>query len=188
MKTPSRKFTVEFKSARRRQKGPTNSIWGETDFEALAREAKVIAPHLFNSTEATAAHGRDERPPVDPNPRFEVDNTGKDAEPPVASTDNPEVKASTLHEPSPQASDAVVEIQEAPPISQRRARPKRQKRLEFTPIDVHEDKTGQTLERLISSDELAALEVENRRLKNLLAARLREQNLQLNKMLERFRT
>ncbi|MCY1234760.1 hypothetical protein D9M72_473510 [compost metagenome] len=37
-------------------------------------------------------------------------------------------------------------------------------------------------------DELAVLEVENRRLKGLLAQRLQQENVQLRKMLERFET
>lgn len=37
-----------------------------------------------------------------------------------------------------------------------------------------------------SYDELTSLEEENRRLKLLLATQLRQQNLQLRKMLERF--
>lgn len=185
---PPRKFTVEFKSARRRQKGPTNSIWGETDFKALAHEVKLMAPHLFNSTEATATPSKNDRPPVDPNRGSEVDQTVSVelVQAPVASGDSPEVKASKLPEPSPPASDAIVQLPDAPPVLQPRLRPNRRKRGGDVSVSVHQNKPAQTFERPISSDELAALEAENQRLRSLLAATLRAQNLQLKKMLERF--
>ena len=40
MKTPQRKFVVEFKSPRRQSKTRTNSIWGDTDLKAFAREVE----------------------------------------------------------------------------------------------------------------------------------------------------
>jgi len=52
----------------------------------------------------------------------------------------------------------------------------------------YEDRRAQpgTADNPISDDELAALDADNKRLKRLLAERLRAQNLRLKKMLERF--
>lgn len=55
MKTPQRKFVVEFKSGRRQTKARTNSIWGDADLKALVREVEDKAPHLLNSNGAPGA-------------------------------------------------------------------------------------------------------------------------------------
>ncbi|MGB3812559.1 MAG: hypothetical protein WA950_04975 [Shinella sp.] len=50
-----RSFVVERKSSRRRQKAQASSIWGDTDFKALARDAEVHAPHVFEEQQQSAA-------------------------------------------------------------------------------------------------------------------------------------
>lgn len=51
-----RSFVVERKSSRRRQKaGATPSIWGDTDFKALAREVEVHVPQVFEEQQTSAA-------------------------------------------------------------------------------------------------------------------------------------
>ncbi|WP_033058209.1 hypothetical protein [Sinorhizobium arboris] len=194
MKAPPRKFIVEFKSPRRQQKGRTNSMWGETDFKALTREVEEIAPHLFNSTEATATPKADHHPPVEPNGGIAVENLGS-AEVGRAATNSAEtveVEVSELQERRRLAADAVVRSEDAPPVSQPRRSSKggvSRKRPERISVDVREDETGQAkaAEGPISFDELAALDLENQRLKGLLARRIHAENLQLKKMLERFK-
>jgi hypothetical protein len=44
-----RSFVVERKSSRRRPKAETSSIWGDTDFKALARAAEAEAPNIFKA-------------------------------------------------------------------------------------------------------------------------------------------
>ncbi|MBP2238893.1 hypothetical protein J2Z31_005434 [Sinorhizobium kostiense] len=193
MKAPPRKFIVEFKSARRQQTGRTNSIWGKTDFKALTREAEEIAPHLFNSTEATATPKADNRPPVEPNGGIAVEDLGN-AEVGRAAINSVETVGVEVSEPQERrrlAADAVVRSEDAPPVSQPLRSSKggvSRKRRERISVDVREDETGQAkaAEGPISFDELAALDLENQRLKGLLARRIYAENLQLKKMLERF--
>ena len=44
-----RSFVVERKSSRRRPKAEASSIWGDTDFKALARAAEAEAPNIFTA-------------------------------------------------------------------------------------------------------------------------------------------
>ncbi len=44
-----RSFVVERKSSRRRPKAEASSIWGDTDFKALARAAEAEAPNIFKA-------------------------------------------------------------------------------------------------------------------------------------------
>ncbi|MBB4189060.1 hypothetical protein GGE07_005740 [Sinorhizobium terangae] len=194
MKTPPRKFIVEFKSARRQQKGRTNSMWGETDFKALNREVEEMAPHLFSSTEATAMPKADPSPPIEPIDGIADKDPGnvEIGQAAINSAEPVEVEVSKLQEGRRSAADAVVQLEDAPPVSQPRKSSKSDvshKRPEPISVDVHEDKTGhaKAVERSISFDELAALEAENQRLKALLAARIHAENLQLKRMLERFK-
>lgn len=66
MRTPQRSFVVEFKSGRRPPKAGTNSIWGDTDLKAVAREVEDEASHLFRSNEvpSTPDAGGDVLPDV----------------------------------------------------------------------------------------------------------------------------
>lgn len=57
-----RSFVVERKSSRRRQKAQASSIWGDTDFKALARDAEVHAPHVFEEQQQPA--GAPEAAPI----------------------------------------------------------------------------------------------------------------------------
>lgn len=60
-----RSFVVERKSSRRRQKaGATPSIWGDTDFKALAREVEVHVPQVFEEQQ-TSAEPTIAAPPVE---------------------------------------------------------------------------------------------------------------------------
>ncbi|WP_192933439.1 hypothetical protein, partial [Sinorhizobium meliloti] len=108
-----------------------------------------------------------------------------------------EVEISKLHEANDPA-EVVVQVEESQPAPQRRLTPtgtpqKRAKRasdqtIVRKPEVEYEDRRAQpgTADNPISDDELAALDADNKRLKRLLAERLRAQNLRLKKMLERF--
>ncbi|WP_425336195.1 hypothetical protein [Sinorhizobium numidicum] len=196
MKTP-RSFIVEFKPGRRQPKGRPNSIWGETDFKALAREVKEKAPHLFNSTETSPTpdigEGSQADPSAGPVARDAGDFDG--ARRPVASGDSVEAEVSKQHRDNPPAGNAAVDRQgssEVPPpgtpsrsgISRRRER-----YTTYISMGVHQDESEQTkpVEHAISLEEVAALDAENKRLKSLLAEQIRAENLELKKMLERFK-
>jgi hypothetical protein len=192
MKTPQRRFVVEFKSGRRQPKAQTNSIWGDTDLEALSREVEDTAPHLFNSNEGPGTIDSDATRPADP---LNAESVRADdvyvARAAIAFANGVEVGVSK-HNEANHTAEAVVQVQESQPPSAGTPR-KRAKRAAAQTITHnskldHEGRRAETrpIENPISLDELAALEVENKRLKRLLAEQLRAQNLRLKKMLERF--
>ncbi|WOS65593.1 hypothetical protein [Sinorhizobium fredii] len=200
MKTPQRRFVVEFKSGRRPPKAQTNSIWGDTDLKALAREVEDTASHLFNSNETPGTPDSGETRPADPINAESV-NGADDVDVALAAislANGAEVQISKHHE-ADRPAEAVVQGQERQPVSQPRttatATPrKRAKRAAPAPTTAHNSKVGHedreaqtgTVDNPIVPDELAALDADNKRLKRLLAEQLRAQNLWLKKKLERF--
>lgn len=201
MKTPQRRFVVEFKSGRRQSKAQTNSIWGDTDFKALAREVEDTAPHLFNSNEAPGTPGSGETVPADPITAEPVNERSTDVDDvapaaiPIA--DGVEVGILKQHE-ADRPAEAVLQVQASQPASKPRTTStgtsrKRAKRAAAQTIAHnlkvgHEDRKAQTgtIDDPTTLDELAALDADNKHLKRLLAEQLRAQNLWLKKMLERF--
>ncbi|WFU91226.1 hypothetical protein QA644_23770 (plasmid) [Rhizobium sp. CC1099] len=202
MKTPQRKFVVEFKSGRRQTKARTNSIWGDTDLKALVREAEDKAPHLFNSN---AAPGRPDEGGEDI--ASDTMNSGSagghagEASVAGASTslgDGAKVDVPKQSETTVATAEVVEPVQESPPVFQ----PKRtssdtpRKRVKRGPlratahVAMRRNKPRSveavTAGDAVSLEEVTTLDAENKRLKRLLAERLHAQNLQLKKMLERF--
>lgn len=200
MKTPRRRFVVEFKSGRRQPKAQTNSIWGNTDLKALAREVEETTPHLFNSSEAAGTPNSDKTAPAYPidaepaNPRVGDVDVALAAMP---FANGAEVEISK-HHGADHPPETVVQEEESQPASQARTTststpPKRAKRA-YAQTIAHNSEVGKedpkpqtrTVDERISLDELAVLEADNMRLKRLLAKQLHAQNLQLKKMLARF--
>lgn len=201
MKTPRQNFVVEYKSGRRQSKTRTNSIWGDADLKALAREVENKAPHLFNSNEAsgTPEEGRDTAPDLirsgsTDQPAGEVEA----ARAVMLSSDSAEAENPKPHEADHPADQPVAQVEENQPASQPRRTSKSASRnrtkhdpvhaAEPVSMDGQDDQDAQSgsAEAPISVEELAAFDAENRRLKSLLAKRLHLENLQLKKMLERF--
>ncbi|OAP40247.1 hypothetical protein [Sinorhizobium americanum] len=200
MKTPQRRFVVEFKSGRRQPKAQTSSIWGDTDLKALSREAEDTAPHLFDSNEAPVTRASAKARPADPLNAESVSVRADYVDGALAaivSADGVEVGVSK-HNEADHPAEAVVQAQESQPPSPPRTTSagtprKRAKRAAAQTI-AHNSKRGyegrkaeaRPIDNPISLDELAALEAENKRLKRLLAEQLRAQNVRLKEMLERF--
>ncbi|ACP21617.1 conserved hypothetical protein (plasmid) [Sinorhizobium fredii NGR234] len=200
MKTPQRRFVVEFKSGRRQPKAQTKSIWGDTDLKALARDVEETASHLFNSDEALGTPDSVEPRLADPVDAEPVNGLADDAGVALAAipiADGAEVEISK-HHGADHPAEAVVQGREIQPTAQPRTTgtetPRR--RAKRAPAQTiaqnskpgHKDRDAQigSVDNPVSRDELAALDADNKRLKRLLAERLREQNLWLNKKLERF--
>ncbi|NTF97902.1 hypothetical protein [Rhizobium rhizogenes] len=199
MRTPQRSFVVEFKSGRRQPKAGTNSIWGDTDLKAVAREVEDDTSHLFKSNEAPGTHdaGGDVLPDV-----INVGSASEHAgDPDVTRATTPSVNGAQVdvpkqHEVDRPVVEAVAQVQESQPSLRPRAiaedvAPKRAKRGPATvhvSVGAREDQNTQskTATDPISLGEVAALVTENKRLKRLLAKQLHAQNQQLKKMLERF--
>ncbi|APO71107.1 hypothetical protein IE4872_PD00577 (plasmid) [Rhizobium gallicum] len=202
MKTPQRKFVVEFKSGRRQTKARTNSIWGDTDLKALVREAEDKAPHLFNSN---AAPGRPDEGGEDI--ASDTMNSGSagghagEASVAGASTslgDGAKVDVPKQSETTVATAEVVEPVQESPPVFQSkrtssdtpRNRVKRGPLRATAHVAMRRNKLriveAVTARDAVSLEEVTTLDAENKRLKRLLAERLHAQNLQLKKMLERF--
>lgn len=171
MRPQQRKFIVEFKSPRRRSAVRPASIWGDTDLKALAREAESDAPHLFadagRPADLFSQQATDERATL-------LDNVSLVADLAAAA------QVTVLSERAEEASSAfedVMPVKTVAPQPLKRPRKARVRPARQTTMDTPTQ---------VGVDDLGVLEYENRRLKRLLAARLRQENAQLRKMLERF--
>ncbi|MCO5965091.1 hypothetical protein [Sinorhizobium meliloti] len=198
MKTPQRRFVVEVKSGRRLPKTKTNSIWGDTDLKALAREVEEKASHLFKSNEAPLTPDSGEMGLADPLNAASASEDGGDvdmARAVIPSSNGAETEMLKHAADPPAAVEAVAQVQESEPASQRRTTSTGTPRKRALAQTIahnsevgNEDRKPQTatVDNPISVDELATLDADNKRLKRLLAQQLRAQNLWLKKMLERF--
>jgi hypothetical protein len=200
MRTPQRKFVVEFKSGRRQQRVETKSIWGDTDLKAFVRKAEDDAPHLFGSIEtlgSSAADGYLSPEPVNSGSVSAARDDSDTAHSTLLAVDKDEAKAPKQHEDNFAAMDAVVQAW----VGRRGRQPgnplkdtsrKRARRAVVQAVDS-EDRLNEDLcvqsaapKDGVSLQELAALDLENKRLKRMLAEVLVAQNLQIKSMLERF--
>ncbi|MDK1389640.1 hypothetical protein QN224_30155 [Sinorhizobium sp. 8-89] len=202
MRTPERRFVVEFKSGRQQQKARANSIWGDTDFKALAREVEEKVPHLFSSNEAPGGPGSAETAPADPTKAGSASEHADDvdiARGATPLTDGVEAEMPKQHEvEGPAAIEVAAQVEESQPISQPPTTPRAipRKRTKRAPARAaarnlnvgRADRNAQTgaVKDPISLDELDALEADNKRLKRLLAEQLFARNARLKKMLARF--
>jgi hypothetical protein len=189
MKTPQRNFVVELKSKRRRLTTQPSSIWGNTDLKALARQVETETPHLFGTeTGLTASVQYGERQ-ADRKPQTQLDSKDE--------TGNQKEVASSSTEAMPMDSSQIdrrvgsIAPPKIPPVKRRL--PRSVTRVaKLAPGNHAGDTRDEPSERPAAieiaapTDDLAALDLENRRLKGLLVNQLRKQNLQLRKMLERF--
>ncbi|NNU64733.1 MULTISPECIES: hypothetical protein [Rhizobium] len=195
MKTPQRKFIVEFKSGRRPTKGQTNSIWGDTDLKAFNREVEDKAPHPFNSN---AAHGL---PDEAGDMASDAMNSGSARKHPgeanvaqtlISSSDGAKVDVPKQHATTVPTAKVVAQVQESQTVFQpeRISNGTLRKRVRRGPVSTGKSKPRSTksvtARVAVSFEEVTALDAENKRLKRLLAEQLLAQNLQLTKMLERF--
>lgn len=194
MKPPQRRFTVEYKSGRRLPKTQATSIWGNVDLQALAREVEDQSSHLFGAnrpavqeatTPATASSALisahepvvEEIAPEAPSiPAVEVPGS-------VASTSD---VLEQIAEPASTAIELPIEV--TVKLAQKTPR----KRIVRTLVPV--TKAADERQKPPASaeatpdpvDELAALDAENKRLRQLLANQLRAQNAELERMLKRY--
>ncbi|WP_105385196.1 hypothetical protein [Neorhizobium alkalisoli] len=190
MKTPQRNFVVEIKSKGRRSAVRQGSIWGSTDLKAFARQAARVAPQLFED-------GHQAEPTVEDTVVAPAVENVPVAEPvlaPVAETSEviAAIAVATVEERSEPQELAAVEVVAKAAVATRKPRRSRMIGRQSPITPKGGDKVGTSVTSHLAApsdapiDELQALEAENRRLKALLADRLRRQNLQLRMMLHRF--
>ncbi|AYG63975.1 MULTISPECIES: hypothetical protein [Rhizobium] len=190
MKTQQRKFVVELKSARRRTAMRPASIWGDTDLKALALEAEVDAPHLFEPNVVSNGPKREGEPWADPKPKTRLNNnfeTGDDKQ-----ISAPSLDAGQICPPQQDNGLTFTSVSPLKEGSSRRPRKDAKHRRDAN-VNYHANDTASLPSAQsndshgdISVDELIALDEENRRLKALLVKHLLQQNMQIRKMLARF--
>lgn len=190
MKKQQRAFVVETKSTRRRSKMQSKSIWGDMDFGMLAREE--AATHLLADQRISAHLATDE-------------NFWPGLDQPIglAITDNTEIKKPYQTAPATADQGAQVQVGKSSATlhsvggAVKKSKP-RGRRISRPHEVMHDCGSGDPSKRshvqVLNdeekswSDDLALLDNENRRLKLLLADRMRQQNMQLRIMLKRFET
>lgn len=190
MKTPQRSFVVELKSKGRRSAVRQGSIWGSTDLKAFARQAASVAPQLFEDGQKADPTAED----LVVAPAVENASVAETVLAPVAETSDAitAIAVATVEERSEPQELATVEVVAKATVATRKPRRSEMigRRPPTTPKGDDKVCTSETSHSAAPSeasiDELPALEAENRRLKALLADRLRQQNLQLRMMLHRF--
>ncbi|MEK1929894.1 MAG: hypothetical protein AAAC47_08920 [Pararhizobium sp.] len=190
MKSQQRKFVVEFKSRRRLTMRP-DSIWADTDLKALVREAEAEAPHPFEPYMISKTPGQDSELPTDPGPETHLDDNAETEDDRQISTSS--VEAEQTYYPPQQSKDltfsSVPQLKEESsgrrsPVAKHRREANVSGYADGRPSVPSVRSTAAQVEA--PSDELVALDEENRRLKGLLAKHLLQQNMQLRKMLARF--
>ena len=194
MKIPQRPFVVEYKANRRQTQTRPSSIWGSLDLQAVARQ--VEADGILPDTGHSVA-----RPTV---------NDPKPADTPVPS---PDLLAIPEHNPQGPAagilpegigaakqelsSEAAATEKSVPPTPRHVRTPAASRRTVVASVQtepasipamtpVNDRRAGLPPDNHM--DDLNALDAENRRLKRLLMAKLRDENRALQTMLCRFDT
>ena len=213
MKKPQRKFVVEFKSGRRLTKGGAGSIWGNTDLKAVAREVEDQSSHLFGAAKTPVREVTEPTPdpgaqiaPAEPvvesaapepltnatsadspaSPSAFIDEVAEPAPTPVGPLTVSKIDQVAAPEQTLLAPPAVPKTVKAPKTAPR----KRVARVLPVPVPSAKGEpqvpAAGAVTPATASDELATLDAENKRLRHLLANKLRAQNAELKSMLDRF--
>jgi hypothetical protein len=190
MRKPQRTFVVELKSGRRRSAMRPDSIWGKTDLKSFVLQAETEAPHLLESKMDSEPAGQgDEKQTerglgIHPDASHETSDQDQ-----VAAPMNEPVQVDTLEiDRDPVSSNSRLKKHPSRRLSRRASASIREPGLENHTdgtSDEHRERSNVAATEA-PTDELMALDAENRRLKALLAKQLYQQNQRLRKMLERF--
>ncbi|AJD43712.1 hypothetical protein C9413_07825 [Rhizobium sp. SEMIA 4085] len=191
MKTQQRKFVVELKSTRRRSTMRPASIWANTDLKAHVREAEAEAPHLFEPNMVSKVPGQDSELATDPRPETHLsDNTEAGDEKQISASLVAPEHADTPRQDNDLAFSSIPQLKEGS-SGRRSPRPARRRREADGNRHADGAKSVRSMRSTAAqveaaSDELVALDEENRRLRGLLTKHLLQQNIQLHQMLARF--
>jgi hypothetical protein len=188
MKTQQRKFVVEIKSAGRRSVARQESIWGSTDLKAFVRQAESDAPQLFEPAQEPDTISQDVANLPDGELAARTNEGLGNGDAQQVAAPMPEV----VPDQSPQSErvNAISSLERVAPESPSTnlPTPKRKKPIKRQADRATEAGDLTTVAVLVGEpiDELVTLDAENRRLKALLAEHIRQQNLRLREMLDRF--
>ncbi|SCB58546.1 hypothetical protein GA0061105_10513 [Rhizobium aethiopicum] len=191
MKTPQRKFVVEFKSGRRRSTIQADSIWGDTDLKAIVRQAETEAPHLFETKLAPDATRQAGEVAQDQKPENQLAASGgANQNQPAAALTEP-VQIGPSRNDHAHVGSVLKSKKHSVKRPARKAATRIYERRSGNCVDGVSDARGKKSSAAYVEapvDELAALDAENRRLKAMLIKQLHLENLQLLKMLERHKS
>ncbi|WP_313606694.1 hypothetical protein [Rhizobium sp.] len=215
MKKNQRNFVVEYKSGRRKsQNGPTNSIWGNLDLKSVARDVDTVFTDASNSVQAPGesrtqaqdrltveASGRHNEIAAAADRRDVFSDAASEVETdPQKSGLVDAISGAVLPETSAEQLDRTdIAVLQPKPEScsvQRTTRAPKMPRRKMRQLEKTGNRTSGSLApaEAISAalspnefDELADLEAENRRLKQLLATKLQKENVWLREQLRRAR-
>lgn len=190
MRPQQKSFVVEYKSSRRQTLKQERSIWGNTNFRALAQEAEIDAPQLFEKRSA-------DRTEVDNAHTFSVETEAGGAVVDIQAEDttvSPIASARNLEEdclPELLPVGVVGTLEKAMPADPAKTHKRRRSKVSATvkahgSAPLHVSSQEPTSSHPVSDNELFELEAENRRLRSEFQARLTRENMRLRKMLERF--
>lgn len=201
MRTPQRNFVVEFKSRRRQEKPSAQSIWGNADLKALAREVEEESSHLFNPSEPEASALEQAAAATSLADEGSGNESGDESIVGVGAAEETRIAAPLDHRTDPLLPETLSQAGGTSPNLPRRERSVRKARAKATRSsakhalpssapDLHEGKSAPDMlvDNGAAVDELHGLEAENRRLRGLLVERLHNENRQLRVMLGRFST
>jgi hypothetical protein len=174
-----RNFVVEYKSNRRQPREAAKSIWGDADLRALSKAVVDDMPPPVTVGQLDTSDDMDQHSAnaeVQPPEALLITSSGAEQLPAFQSVEPAYSMAETVEDSRP------VRI----------IRKKRGNRLTNRAMTSVHTSEAVPSEAPVASvavdalDELAALELENRRLKRLLIDKLRRENEQLKEMLRRF--
>ncbi|MBZ5762266.1 hypothetical protein LAV84_23705 [Rhizobium sp. VS19-DR104.2] len=186
MKPQQRNFVIEYKSPRRQFK-QERSIWGNTNFKALAKAVEIDAPQLFETK--AVLDGSEQRLDAHNHTSPVTDVVNAETAPTTAAI-------SDLVEERVEQEFVLTPVSTKPvePAASSSKHPERKRAARRQPKAP--DLTGvreilPTVPALLPAkqeelDDLVVLEAENSRLKARLVKQLQEQNEWLRAMLERF--
>jgi hypothetical protein len=187
MKTQQRTFVVEIKSARRRLKTQPKSIWGNTDFGALIRDNEAALPFMQNAIPESSATRRDLQ--LEAKQQIEVaDPSGGGEEQPAVMTlsESDEIDRRQHEEVFTESEVSKVALGGPQHQTVRTAKDHRKSRASSAAARKMPPVMSANNVVEVQYDELASLNAENVRLRQLFAEYLRQQNARLRKMLKRF--
>lgn len=177
MRIQQRKFTVEYKPSRAQPK-PAESIWGDIDLRAVAKQIEDESPALFKN-QLSEVRSRE---------RFSEASEAVAATIPekVLSTSTTENNVATETQATVDSSDVVPPPSVDTvllPAKPAKISTKRPKKPLSSPVHATTEQDTVTLADIVSLDELAALEAENLMLRGLRLEQLIRENARLKEMI-----
>lgn len=176
-----RGFVVEYKSRRRQTKAGVKSIWGDTDLKAFVRAVTDDMP------QSKMASGNTDDFQSDVPNEVIVQKLEHNAHIPVATSGSKLAGASVKTLATPASVIETPNVSGPPPEQKRKRRSGSRSMTKPSKPELGIAARPQaSIAMLSDADILSILDMENRRLKELLMKKLRSENILLKEMLQRF--